>query len=77
MKNKIIPLLWGGLASVVLFLVTGFVFKIDGFTALKSYGEEPTYKVYALELPDTLSFAGEKVPLDSPDLREDWTGSCW
>ena len=70
MKNKIIPLLWGGLASVILILVTGFVFKIDGFTALKSYGEEPTYKVYALELPDTLSFAGEKVPLDSPDLRE-------
>lgn len=70
MKNKIIPLLWGGLASVVLILVTGFLFKIDGFTALKSYGEEPTYKVYALELPDTLSFAGEKVPLDSPDLRE-------
>jgi hypothetical protein len=70
MKNKIIPLLWGGLASVVLILVTGFVFKIDGFSALKSYGEEPTYKVYALELPDTLSFAGEKVPLDSPDLRE-------
>jgi hypothetical protein len=70
MKNKIILLLWGGLASVVLILVTGFVFKIDGFTALKSYGEEPTYKVYALELPDTLSFAGEKVPLGSPDLRE-------
>jgi hypothetical protein len=70
MKNKIIPLLWGGLAFFVLILVTGFVFKIDGFTALKSYGEEPTYKVYALELPDTLSFAGEKVPLDSPDLRE-------
>ena len=70
MKNKIIPLLWVGLASVVLILVTGFVFKIDGFTALKSYGKEPTYKVYALELPDTLSFAGEKVPLDSPDLRE-------
>ena len=70
MKNKIILLLWGGLASVVLILVTGFVFKIDGFTALKSYGEEPTYKVYALELPDTLSFAGEKVSLDSPDLRE-------
>ena len=70
MKNKIIPLLWGSLASIVLILVTGFVFKIDGFTALKSYGEEPTYKVYALELPDTLSFAGEKVPLDSPDLME-------
>ena len=70
MKNKIIPLLWGGLAFFVLILVTGFVFKIDGFTSLKSYGEEPTYKVYALELPDSLSFAGEKVPLDAPDLRE-------
>ena len=70
MKNRIIFLLWGGLAFFVLILVTGFVFKIDGFSALKSYGEGPTYKVYALELPDTLSFAGEKVPLDAPDLRE-------
>ena len=69
MKHKIIPLLWIGLASVFLVLITGFVFKINNFTALKSYGEEPTYKVYALDLPDTLSFAGEKVPLHSPDLR--------
>lgn len=65
-----ILLLWAGFACIVLILVTGFVFTMDGFTALKSYGEEPTYKVYALELPDTLSFAGEKVPLNSPDLRE-------
>ena len=70
MKSKMILLLWAGFASIVLILVTGFVFTMDGFTALKSYGEEPTYKVYALELPDTLSFAGEKVPLNSPDLRE-------
>ena len=70
MKHKIIPLLWSGIASIVLVLITGFVFEIDGFTALKSYGEEPTYKVYALDLPDTLSFAGEEVPLHSPDLRE-------
>ena len=70
MKYKIIPLLWSGLASIFLVLITGFVFKINNFTALKSYGEEPTYKVYALDLPDTLSFAGEKVPLHSPDLRE-------
>jgi len=70
MKKKIMPLFWFGLASVVLILVTGFVFTIDGFTALRSYGEESNYKVYALELPDTLSFAGEKVPINSPDLRE-------
>ena len=60
MKYKIIPLLGSGLASIFLVLITGFVFKINNFTALKSYGEEPTYKVYALDLPDTLSFAGEK-----------------
>ena len=70
MKNKIIPLLCSGLFIVVLILVAGFVFKIDDFTAFKSYGEEPLCKVYALELPDSLSFSGEKVPLDSPDLKE-------
>jgi membrane-bound lytic murein transglycosylase D len=70
MKNKIMPLLWGGFASIVLIFITGFVFKIDGFTALKSYREEPSYKVYALKLPDTLSFASEKIPLQSPDLME-------
>ena len=70
MKSKIMPMLLGGLLCSILILVSGFMFKINGFTALKSYGEEPTYKVYALDLPDTLSFAGEKIPLDSPDLRE-------
>ena len=38
--------------------------------ALKSYDDESTYKVYALELPDTLFFSGEKVPLEYPDIRE-------
>jgi hypothetical protein len=70
MKNKITSLIWAGFAAVILILISGFVFKFEGFTALKSYGEEPSYKVYALELPDTLSFAGELVPLHSPDLRE-------
>ena len=70
MKDRIMYILWGGFLFIFIILVSGFVFTIDGFTALKSYGEEPTYKVYALDLPDTLSFAGEKVPIDSPDLRE-------
>jgi len=70
MKNKITSLLWVGFASLVLVLISGFVFTFEGFTALKSYGEEPSYKVYALELPDSLSFAGEIVPLHSPDLKE-------
>ena len=38
--------------------------------ALKSYDNENEYKVYALELPDTLFFSGEKVPLEYPDIRE-------
>ena len=63
-------MLWVGFASLVLVLISGFVFTFEGFTALKSYGEEPSYKVYALELPDSLSFAGEIVPLHSPDLKE-------
>jgi hypothetical protein len=63
-------LIWAGFAAVLLILISGFVFTFEDFTALKSYGEEPSYKVYALELPDTLSFAGELVPLHSPDLRE-------
>ena len=70
MKNKIMLLFWCALSSLFLLIVTGFVFTIDGYTALRSYGEEPTYKVYALELPDTLSFAEEKIPINSPDLRE-------
>ena len=70
MKNKITSLLWVGFAALVLVLISGFVFTFEGFTALKSYGEEPSYKVYALELPDSLSFAGENVPLHSPDLKE-------
>ena len=70
MKNKITSLLWVGFAALVLVLISGFVLTFEGFTALKSYGEEPSYKVYALELPDSLSFAGEIVPLHSPDLKE-------
>ena len=61
MKNRIMYLLWGGFLFIFIILVSGFVFTIDGFTALKSY-LKATYKVYALDLPDTLSFAGKKYP---------------
>ena len=56
--------------DLILILIMGFVFKIEAFTDLRSYGKKPTYKVYALKLPDTLNFAGEKIPMDTPDLRE-------
>ncbi len=59
-----------GFFLILLVLFSGFVFNTVGFTALKSYGEAPTYKVYALDLPDTLNFADEKISLSSPDLKE-------
>jgi hypothetical protein len=61
---------WVGFFIILLVLFSGFVFNTAGFTALKSYGEAPTYKVYALDLPDTLNFADEKISLSSPDLKE-------
>ncbi|MBT3444176.1 MAG: lytic transglycosylase domain-containing protein [Flavobacteriaceae bacterium] len=61
---------WVGFFLILLVLFSGFVFNTAGFTALKSYGEAPTYKVYALDLPDTLNFADEKISLSSPDLKE-------
>jgi hypothetical protein len=61
---------WVGFFLILLVLFSGFVFNTTGFTALKSYGEAPTYKVYALDLPDTLNFADEKISLSSPDLKE-------
>ena len=51
-------------------LTSGFVFKSDLFSAFVNYGENSTHKVYALHLPDTLSFAGESFDITSPDLRE-------
>jgi membrane-bound lytic murein transglycosylase D len=70
MKNKLIYFSWIGGITFVLILLSGFIFNGEGLTALKSYGNESTYKVYALNLPDTLNFADEKVPLSSPDLVE-------
>lgn len=70
MINKMGYLKWVGFFLILLILFSGFVFNTTGFTALKSYGEAPTYKVYALDLPDTLNFADEKISLSSPDLKE-------
>jgi hypothetical protein len=39
-------------------------------TAFKVDKEGESYKVYALQLPEVLDFAGEITPLDAPDIRE-------
>ena len=70
MKNNINILIKLGFAFIIIILISGFVLNFDVLTALKTDGEESKYKVYALELPDSLNFAGEKILLQSPDLRE-------
>ena len=70
MKNNITLLIKFGFALVIMVLISGFVFNFESLTSHKTYGEGSKYKVYALELPDNLNFAGEKILLQSPDLRE-------
>jgi len=59
-----------GLVFVILILLSGFIYTTANITALKSYGEAPTYKVYALHMPDTISFANENIQINTPDKRE-------
>ena len=51
-------------------LTSAFVFKSNLFSAFKTYGGDSNHKVYALQLPDTLIFAGESFSITSPDLKE-------
>ena len=52
-------------------MLGGFAFKFQSESPYnKNYNLNSEYKVYALKIPDTVHFAGEKIPLTSPDLRE-------
>ena len=59
------------IVPVFVILLAGFVMRFGPITsAFKTYGNQPSQKVYALEIPDSLTFAGEKIALTSPDLKE-------
>ena len=59
------------MAPIFVILLAGFVMRLGPITsAFRTYGEQPSQKVYALEIPDSLTFAGEKIALTSPDLKE-------
>ena len=59
------------MSPIALFVLGGFAFKLQSESPdAKSYNLNSKYKVYALKIPDTVDFAGEKIPLTSPDLRE-------
>lgn len=67
MKPK--NLLLSSLTFLVL-LISASGITPDLLTAFKVDKEGESYKVYALQLPEALDFAGEITPLDAPDIRE-------
>ena len=59
------------ISPIALFVLGGFAFKLQSESPYaRSHNPNSEYKVYALKIPDTVHFAGEKIPLTSPDLRE-------
>ncbi|MGB1449784.1 MAG: lytic transglycosylase domain-containing protein [Flavobacteriaceae bacterium] len=62
-------------AQHFLFLILLIAASTLGFswlttTAFVDYGEPGNYKVHALNIPDEIEFAGEKMQLSENDLRE-------
>ncbi|MHA7843469.1 MAG: lytic transglycosylase domain-containing protein [Winogradskyella sp.] len=63
------------LAIVGLLCVSGlFIFSMQKAPSDETIGKEDPivndYNVYALEMPEGLNFAGEKVPVENPDIYE-------
>lgn len=44
--------------------------ETESFTQSQDLSEKNGYKVYALDIPSKLDFAGERVPLEIPDVYE-------
>lgn len=61
---------------LTLFAVIGiyalFIFARKYYSEIKKYKDlrDSTYSVYALPAPDSVSFAGEKVPVENFDVKE-------
>jgi membrane-bound lytic murein transglycosylase D len=71
--NLILKLLYGSAIVIILFAV----FNLFSYSSSKKVLEDPDYKsklqdyaVFAMPTPDTLYFAGERVPLENFDVRE-------
>jgi len=70
--NLVLNLLYGSAIIILLFVV----FNLFSYSSSKTL-EDPDYKnkkneygVFAMPIPDTLFFAGERVPLENFDVRE-------
>ncbi|MFP4845734.1 lytic transglycosylase domain-containing protein [Winogradskyella sp. PE311] len=63
------------LAAIGLVCLSGFfIFSMQKAPSDQNFGKEQPivndYNVYALEMPEGLNFAGEAVPIESPDIYE-------
>jgi len=56
--------------AIVTLLSVNAVQKIEKADVKDSESVVNDYNVYAIPLPETMDFAGEKVPLHNPDIRE-------
>ena len=56
--------------TLLLVLVSANEITPELITAFKVDREGESYKVYALRLPESIDLAGEKTPLDAPDIQE-------
>ena len=56
----------------IIGIISLFIFAKDYLNSDKPYNElrDSTYSVYALPVPDSITFAGELVPLENFDVRE-------
>ena len=61
---------------LILFAIIGivslFIFANDYLKSDKPYNElrDSTYSVYALPVPDSITFAGDNIPIERYDVRE-------
>ncbi len=56
----------------IIGIISLFIFAKDYLNSDKPYNDlrDSTYSVYALPVPDTVTFAGELVPIENFDVRE-------
>lgn len=67
LKKRLFFILGGVL---VIMLLSNSFYQKHIITAFQTYDHAETYRIYTLSVPDKFSFADEKVPLSSLDVKE-------
>lgn len=73
MKRGWIPLLWVAIGALALYTYTQFMEiakETESFVEFTELPQGSTVNAIGVDLPDTLYFAGEMVPLNIPDVQE-------